>query len=184
MRSSKSGRPARHAVHLGRGELHARTPVAIAVLVAVGWIGLVGSTQPHELMVDAGVVTLLTLFAISLLRSERLELTFQLHDLLQCWRIPWYVVSGCWEITLLFLRDLLSGKRTGSYYRACSFRTNRRDPLLLARGILAVAYTTTAPNFIVIGIDTGQRQMLFHQIERSSVPKMTQSLGAQMESSS
>jgi hypothetical protein len=38
-----------------------------------------------------------------------------------------------------------------------------------------------APNFIVIGIDDDQAQMLFHQIERSSVPKMTQRLGAQME---
>jgi hypothetical protein len=40
-------------------------------------------------------------------------------------------------------------------------------------------YTTTAPNFIVIGIDPDLSRMLFHQIERSSVPKMTRELGAQ-----
>jgi hypothetical protein len=38
-----------------------------------------------------------------------------------------------------------------------------------------------APNFIVIGIDADEKQMLFHQLERSSVPRMSQSLGAQME---
>jgi hypothetical protein len=36
-----------------------------------------------------------------------------------------------------------------------------------------------APNFIVIGIDFHQSRMLFHQLRRSSVPKMTKSLGAQ-----
>jgi multisubunit Na+/H+ antiporter MnhE subunit len=155
--------------------------LGIVVLFAAGWLGLVASTKSHELLVDAGVVALLTLFAVRLLRSERLTLNFRLRDVLQCWRIPWYVLSGCWEITALLLRDLLTGKRTGSFYRACSFRISRKDPVLLARSVLAVGYTTMAPNFIVIGIDADQKQMLFHQLERSSVPRMSQRLGAQMD---
>jgi hypothetical protein len=45
---------------------------------------------------------------------------------------------------------------------------------------LATIYTTVAPNFIVIGIDPELSRMLFHQLERSSVPKMTGALGAQL----
>ena len=153
----------------------------IAFLLAAGWIGLVSSTKLHEMILGAAVVALLTPFAARVLRSDSLNLRLSPGDLLQGWRIPWYILTGCWEITLLFLRDLIAGRRTHSYYRACSFRTSNRDPILIGRSVLAVAYTTTAPNFIVIGIDDKQDQMLFHQLKRSSVPKMSQALGAQME---
>jgi hypothetical protein len=155
--------------------------MGVAILLAAGWIGLVAGTKPHEMLVGAGVVALLTPFAASLLRSDRLRFSFRLEDILQAWRIPWGVLSDCWEITVLLLRDLFAGRRTGSYYRACSFRINRRDPVLIGRSVLAVAYSTMTPNFIVIGIDAQQQQMLFHQLERSSIPKMSQALGAQME---
>jgi hypothetical protein len=36
-----------------------------------------------------------------------------------------------------------------------------------------------APNFIIIGIDAAQSRMIFHQLERSEVPRMTKELGAQ-----
>jgi hypothetical protein len=181
-RSSKHKRMGRPVDKHRRGTLRSTVELmATAILLVAGWIGLVAGTKPHEMLVGVGVVALLTPFAASLLRSDWLRFSFRLGDLLQCWRIPWYVLSGCWEITVLLLRDLFAGRRTGSYYRACSFRINKRDPVLIARSVLAVAYTTMAPNFIVIGIDTQQRQMLFHQVERSSVPKMSQALGAQME---
>jgi hypothetical protein len=89
------------------------------------------------------------------------------------------MASGIWEITIVFLKDLLNLKRAGSFYRVCGFQSSKRDPRIRAREVLATVYTTTAPNFIVIGIDPELSRMLFHQIERSSVPKMTQSLGAQ-----
>jgi hypothetical protein len=34
------------------------------------------------------------------------------------------------------------------------------------------------PNFVILGIDQEKRRMLYHQIKRSGVPKMTQNLGA------
>lgn len=148
-------------------------------LIAAGWLGLVGNAQRHELMLDACIVALLLAFAARLFRSNWLKLRFEARDVAACWRIPWYVLSGCWKITSVLFRDLFHYKRAGSYYRACSFQISRRNPVLLARSVLAVAYTTVAPNFIVIGIDTDQKQMLFHQIERSSVPPMSQALGAQ-----
>lgn len=170
----------------GRNSRNGRTAhlVLTAVLIAAGWLGLVANTQRHELIVDACVVALLTLFARKLFQSDWLRLRFQASDVVQCWRIPWYVLSGCREITAVLFRDVFLGHHAGSFFRACSFRISRRDPVLRARSVLTVVYTTTAPNFIVIGIDGEQNQMLFHQIERSSVPEMSQALGAQHGSAS
>lgn len=161
------------------GDKRALHLVITAAIVAVGWLGLVSNTQRHELILDACIVVVLTLFAAQLFRTNWLRLHFEVRDVLQCWRIQWYVLSKCWEITVVLFRDAFLGRRAGSYYRACSFRISRRDPILLARSVLTVAYTTAAPNFIVIGIDADQKQMLFHQIERNSVPRMCQALGAQ-----
>jgi hypothetical protein len=107
-----------------------------------------------------------------------LPLRLRAIDVVQYWRIPWYILSGIAEISWILLKDL-SGKRAGSYYRFCGFRTSKRDPIRIAQSFLATAYTTTAPNFIVIGIDPEQNHMIFHQLERSTVAKMTKSLGAQ-----
>ena len=182
MQVSKSTRRERNgAKEGGRRAFHL---LITAALIAAGWLGLVGNTQPHELLLDVSIVALLTLFAANLFRSNWLKLRFYGRDIAAGWRIPWYVLSGCWEITKVLLRDLFLPHRAGSYYRACSFQISRRDPVLLARSVLAVAYTTTAPNFIVIGIDADQKQMLYHQIERSSVPRMSQALGAQQGAAS
>jgi multisubunit Na+/H+ antiporter MnhE subunit len=182
-RTSKVERPRQHGdrQRTGRSSFALFIP-ALAVLFFSGWIGFAASVKADELLTGIPVIALLTLFTSALLRSEWQPLRFEPGDLLQCWRVPWYVLSGCWEITAMLARDLFLRRRAGSYYRKCSFRIHKHDPVLLARTVLAVTYTTMAPNFIVIGIDDSQRQMLFHQIERSSVPRMSQRLGAQMES--
>jgi hypothetical protein len=89
------------------------------------------------------------------------------------------MASGIWEITVVLFKDLTYLSRAGSYYRVSGFKTGKRDRIAVARTVLTTVYTTTAPNFIVIGIDPELSRMLFHQIERSSVPKMTRALGAQ-----
>ncbi len=152
------------------------TVAAIAVLAL--WRMFTDSPSWHELAVGIVATALTVLFFANVLRTETLNLELRGRDLLQLWRIPWYILSGCWEITWLLLKDL-AGKPAGSFYRDCGFKTSRRDPTLVGRTALAVAYTTTAPNFIVIGVDPEQSLMLFHQLERSTVPKMTQALGAQ-----
>ena len=83
------------------------------------------------------------------------------------------------EITLALLRDL-AGQRAESIFRVCGFKTAKSDPRLVTRRALATAYTSVAPNFIVIGVDWHQSRMLFHQIQRSTVPLMTKELGAEV----
>jgi hypothetical protein len=139
----------------------------------------VGGTRRNEMIVGAGVLIFAGAFLHLLARKETLRLDLRWEDLVTCWRIPWYIVSGVYEIVVILAKDLFGLKRAESFYRVSGFKTSKSDPLLVARRVVATAYTTTAPNFIVIGIDYNQSRMLFHQLERSSVPKMTQELGAQ-----
>lgn len=169
---------------MGSGrQLGARVPsfgvAAISLLLIVGlWILFVDGTRRDEMIVGAGVLLLSGAFLYAVWRNDSLSLEVRLGDLVQAWRIPWYLLSGIYEIVVVLVKDLL-GTRASSFYRVSGFKTSGSDPRLVARRVLATFYTTMAPNFIVIGIDFRQSRMLFHQLERSSVPRMTKALGAQ-----
>ena len=153
--------------------------LAMSVLTApLLWIGFVSTTNPHELEVGFAACAATVVFSLFVCRCSRTELTLHVSDVAQAWRIPWYMVSGVYEITLLLLKDLFRSVPVGNLFRVCAFDSSRHNPVRMARGVMAVAYTTTAPNFIVVDIDPSQSRMLFHQIGRSSVPKMTKALGA------
>lgn len=160
-----------------------RSPLGISLvfgLMAIAlWILFVGGLKVDEILVGTGVLLVTCAFLLVVRKTETLALDLHPGDLIQCWRIPWYILTGVYEIVLILLKDLLGLKRAESLYRVSGFKTSKSDPHLIARRVLATAYTTTAPNFIVIGIDYQQSRMLFHQLERSSVPRMTKALGAQ-----
>ncbi|HZP22985.1 MAG TPA: hypothetical protein VFB04_06035 [Terriglobales bacterium] len=102
-----------------------------------------------------------------------------LGELLSFWRLPWYLLSGTWEIMKVAVTDLLGTDPAESLFRVSLFAAEKKDDeRAVARRVLAVTYTTVAPNFIVLGINSSDQKLLFHQIKRSSVPKMTQRLGA------
>ncbi len=148
------------------------------VLMAAEWILLVAGIRAHEMIVGVGSVVASALFLTVVLKMSTLNLDFRMSDVVQCWRIPWYVLSDCYTITVVLCRDLFTSRRAESLYLVSGFKTAKDDPRLIARRVLATIFTTTSPNSIVIGIDFNQSRMLFHQIERSSVSKMTKNLGA------
>ena len=150
----------------------------LAIGLAIGWVWLVATTHLHEMIVGAAVVLVATLFLLLVHRSQPNVIQLHWKDVAQGWRIPWYMVRDTWVVTLVFLRDLLHLRPAGSYYRVCGFKCSQRDPAILGRGVLATIYMTMTPNSIVLGIDSTLSRMLFHQIQRSSVPKMIQALGA------
>ncbi len=152
--------------------------VITIVLMAAEWILLVAGTRAHEMIVGVVSVLASALFLSGVSKMSTLALDFRLSDAAQGWRIPWYVLSDCYTITVVLLRDLFTSQRAASLYRVSGFKTSKDEPRLVARRVLATAYTTTSPNSIVIGIDFNQSRMLFHQIERRGVSKMTKSLGA------
>ena len=165
----------------GRGKVAVRHPVLLGltiVLAPVLWAAFVATKQMHEVVVGAAVSVASVLFTVFVCRSSDTELTLRGRDLAQAWRIPWYIVSGVGDIVMVLCKDVLGIERAQNLYRVCGFDSSGHDPVRMARSILATAYTTTAPNFIVIGVDASQSRMLFHQISPSTVPIMTKALGA------
>lgn len=150
-----------------------------ALSIVVLWILLVGGTRRNEMLVGIAVFALCGLFFYRVWQAETVHLDLRLKDLAQGWRIPWYILTGISEISVILFRDCFGIRKADSFYRVSGFKTAKSDPRLVARHVLAVFYTTMTPNFVVIGIDYRQSRMLFHQLERSAIPLMTQALGAQ-----
>ncbi len=153
--------------------------VSIATLVAAGWVLFVAGIHWHEMLVGLGVDIAATMFLVNLCKLAAPSLRLEWRDVIQCWRLPWYVLSDSWQITVVLARDIISAPRAGSYFRVSGFETSKHDQHMRGRTVLATVYTTASPNSIVIGIDPNLSRMLFHQIKRSRVSKMARSLGAQ-----
>lgn len=166
--SSRRGRGFAHPVLLG----------GAVVLAPILWVAFVASTGVHELLVGMVACAATVVFSLVVGRSTGIALVLRPGDLAQAWRIPWYLVSGVCEITVVLLKDVVGLAPAKNLYRVCGFDSSRHDPVRAARSVMAVAYTTTAPNFIVVDIDPDQSRMLFHQVDRSSVPRMAKALGA------
>jgi hypothetical protein len=149
-----------------------------AVTLAVFWVACVATVRPHELLVGALAVSLSTFFSIGVIRTLPLHFRPSLVNLIQAWRVPWYVVTGAGEMVLVLARDFF-GHHADSLFRAAPWGPVADTGVDTARRVLAIGYTTIAPNFIIIGIDCKRSQMLFHQVEKSEVPIMTQRLGAE-----
>jgi multisubunit Na+/H+ antiporter MnhE subunit len=98
--------------------------------------------------------------------------------LLEAWRLPGYMVTGTIEIFRVLLRQLLGGKPAPSLLLAVPYDALGDDPGDAAKRALAIAYTTSTPNFIVLGIDHQRGTLVFHQIERGPILEMLKRLGA------
>ncbi|HLJ75966.1 MAG TPA: hypothetical protein VKT75_01060 [Acidobacteriaceae bacterium] len=151
--------------------------VFLTIALAVFWLAFIADLQPDDLYVGIPAVILSVAFAFFSIRRLPIRFRPTLRDLMQLWRLPWYIVSGIAEIAWVLAKDLV-GKRAESLFRAAPWYPNGDDGHDIALRSLAVAYTTVAPNFIIVGIDRERGRMLFHQVSESSVPIMTQRLGA------
>lgn len=144
------------------------------------WLIFVGTFSVHELLIGiiAALFTTVGMVVVTLNYPALFSPT--LADLLACWRLPWYLLSGTWEVLAVAAKDLLGMKPAQSLFRVSPYEPGtKEDPHRTARRVLAVIYTSIAPNFIILGINPRDQKLLFHQIERSSVPKMTEQLGAE-----
>ena len=148
------------------------------VLAPTLWIIFVGSVQVHEMLVGTLASMVTVLFTFFVCRSGKTEVTLRARDLVQLWRIPWYILSDGFQITVVAINDLLRIQPAESHYRVCGFDTSAHDPVRKARTVLAVAYSTASPNSIVLGIESSTSRMLFHQLKVSEVTEMTKALGA------
>jgi hypothetical protein len=94
------------------------------------------------------------------------------------WRLPKYMITGSWEIFEVLFRQLFGGRPADSLMLAVPYEAIGDDDASAARRALAVAYTTSTPNFVVVGIDRKRAHLVFHQIKRSPVLQVTKNLGA------
>jgi multisubunit Na+/H+ antiporter MnhE subunit len=149
------------------------------VLMGAEWLLLVGGFKRDEMIIGAVAVAAAAIFLWRAFQvaSERLDLRFR--DIVTAVRLPWMMLSDAWTVTVVLFKDLFGVERAGSFYRVKGFRTAIHDPLLVARRVLAVVYTTSTPNSIVIGIDPSQSRMLVHQLRRSPSSQLERDLGAQ-----
>jgi len=143
------------------------------------WIVFSGSFAAHELLVGTIGAVLAASGMVVINHQYPARFAPTASNLLAIWRLPWYVLSGTWEIAVVAAKDLMGIQPAKSMFRIAHFDAgDKDDPRANARRVLAAGYTCAAPNFIVLGINASDQTLLFHQIERSSVPKMTQDLGA------
>jgi hypothetical protein len=148
------------------------------LLMSAEWILLVAGTHIDEMIVGAASVLASGAFLFAVHRSSTLHTDFCLSDIAKGWRIPWYVVSDIFVITLVLFKDLFGIEKAKSLFRVSGFQTGKEDPVLVARHVLAIAYTSASPNTIVLGIDYTCSRMLFHQLKRAPLAQMTDDLGA------
>lgn len=149
-----------------------------SAIAAALWGALVGTGKRDEMLLGVVCVAATVWFSWLVSRSSGLEFEFRGRDVAQVWRVPWYILVDLSTLTVVLVKDVLHIAPAGNLFRVCGFDSSKRDPVRMARDVLAVLYTTTSPNLIVIGIDIAQSRMLFHQLSRSDVPRMTKALGA------
>jgi multisubunit Na+/H+ antiporter MnhE subunit len=152
--------------------------LATFVFALCSWFVLVGKLGWDELIV-AVVCAAIAASAGQLVWSQNAA-AFRDHTgkFLQMWRLPKYMITGSWEIFSVLLRQLFGGKPAESLVLGVRYDPVSDDPSDAALRALAIAYTTSTPNFVVIGIDRPRRRLIFHQIKRSPVLPVTLKLGA------
>ena len=144
------------------------------------WLLFVGTFSLHELLIGIIAAVLGSVGMVVIELNYSAPFSPSLMDLLALWRLPWYLLSGTWEVLSVAAQDMIGVDRADSLFRVARFEAGaKKNPRTTARRVLAAVYTTVAPNFIVLGVNASDQKLLFHQIKRSSVPKMTEQLGAE-----
>lgn len=155
----------------------ARWFLVSVVLAYAAWLAFVGNVSGQELVLGGVSAVFSSALSAVALKQMGIPLRIRLRDVIQLLWIPWYLVDGSWEIFSVLVKDLAGFQRAKSLFRAVSYEC-LSGPRGFVRRALTVAGTSVTPNFIVIGIDTRRELLLFYQIQRSGIPRITRNLGA------
>jgi multisubunit Na+/H+ antiporter MnhE subunit len=141
------------------------------------WVLFVGNLRRDELIVGALSVATTTCLIEFVRRAEKLAIEWRPGDLLQALWIPWYIVLGVGEVVIVLAKDVAGIERAKSLFLTAHFKASRSAHANEQR-LLASLYTTATPNFIVLGINSGSKRMLYHQLKKTEIPRMAKHLGA------
>jgi hypothetical protein len=93
----------------------------------------------------------------------------------QAFMLPATVVKDM-VVLLRALTRLLSGRKIHSLFQVTHFPAIAEGPHANAKRALAVAFTSVSPNSIVVGIDRNSGLLLFHELEKTPLPKILEEL--------
>jgi hypothetical protein len=147
-------------------------------LAFLSWFLFVGRLEVDELWAAIPACALSALATYVVWEQHIVGFTDRAGHFLEAWRLPGYMVMGTVEIFRVLLAQLFAGKSAASLVLAVPYEAVGDDPADAARRALAIAYTTSTPNFIVIGIDRERGTLVYHQIKRGPVLEVTKRLGA------
>jgi multisubunit Na+/H+ antiporter MnhE subunit len=140
------------------------------------WLLFENQTNFYELLFGAGAAFLgvigTEVARLHQMASFRPRLTW----VLEAWRLPWYIVQGCALVSWILIKEAFSPEK--SVLRSLPFEAGGSSAGDAARRALAIAYTTTPPNFVILSIDLVKNRMVVHQVRKSETPIMTKNLGA------
>jgi hypothetical protein len=151
--------------------------VLLWITAAAGcWLLFVASSySSHELWLCVAFTVLTVLMVYLAWRQMNVGFSPRLKQALAIWRLPWYVLSDTWEMFVILSKDL-AGRHPGSFFRVTPF-CNAEGDEGTSQVILATAYTTVTPSFIVIGVS--DHELLFHQVQQSEIPRMIRDIEGQ-----
>jgi len=145
------------------------------------WIVFVGTFSLHELLIGVigALLAAIGLFVIDYCYPARFSPRFA--DLLTLWRVPWYLAAGTGKIFAVAAKDLFGIERAKSVFRVLPFDAGKKDdPHAVARRVLGAMGMTVTPTTIVLGVNAGDKEMLFHEMGRAPIPQMLKELGGQV----
>ncbi len=155
-----------------------RIRIAEVAILYLFWCLCTDSTSRNEMYVGAAAAVLAAAGAEVVRGLRFARFRPRLAWLLEGWRIPGMVAEGCWALVRVLLARHVLGRNTRGELKTVPFEPGGKGARSAARRALAIAFTTLAPNFIVVRIDPKERLMLYHQVLASRVPTLTKQLGA------
>lgn len=142
------------------------------------WIIFVGTFALHELLLGAIGAALATTGLAIIDFYYPVRFSPSLRELLSLWRIPGSLVAGTWKVTAIAANDVLGIRRANSLFSVVRFDAGEKtDPHATARRVLAVVSMTVTPPTIVLGVNTSDQKLLFHELRRSPLPETLKALG-------
>lgn len=144
------------------------------------WVSFSAKGQRADLLAGAVAAMLACIASRIVARHGLGRLLPRPRWIAEAWHLPGMIVMGMGDLFKVLALQIFARRPAESRMGCVPFdATGSRDEVATRRA-LAVAYTTTSPNFIVVDI-TGHgkaSQMEYHQIDPTPVPPVARHLGA------
>lgn len=141
------------------------------------WVAFVGKFTPGELALGACAAAL-GVAGTSMSRRAELRQFRGVGWLRHAWRLIGDVLVDTAIVLRTLARHLFTRRKAESLLQSVPFAFLGSDDRSAMRRALATVLTSVSPNIIVIDVDRDSGLLVFHQLQRRAVPRLTIELGA------